>query len=210
MGWWVSTQGAWYPPDASVLRRAQGADAASPVATVQSDRAQPTAASPVGSMITKKVRAALGDRAAVLSDRVVPDGTAPIDHLVVAPSGVWVVLVHQDPGRVELDADAGIGHERFLVGGEDRTDLIDLLYDALVPVATLLSDPSLPLHGAVALLDGEWGSSTASLGTGPYRCRGAWIVWPAALVHKIEAPGPLHRSWVRAIATRLDEALPSR
>ena len=43
----------------------------------------------------------LGHRAVVLDDRRVPGSRTHIDHIVIAPSGVWVVDTNEYDGRVE-------------------------------------------------------------------------------------------------------------
>jgi hypothetical protein len=66
----------------------------------------------------------LGDRAVFLHDRKV--GRANIDHMTVAPSGVWVVDAKNYTGRVEYRNVAGWlrpADNRIFVGGRDTTNV---------------------------------------------------------------------------------------
>jgi hypothetical protein len=164
----------------------------------------------------------LGDGAVVLSNRRVPHSPATVDNVVVAPSGVWIVDAMKLDGLIEYRAAAspradladGSGEcgedGRLLVGGHDRTALIDRAYDYVIPVANLVADPCVPIHGVIAIVEGNWGNPTRLLTRRPYQHQGIWILWPAALIKKIEEPGPLGHDDVLAIGATLDRALPPR
>jgi hypothetical protein len=154
----------------------------------------------------------LGDRAVVLSNRRVPHSPAAIDNIVVASSGVWVIDSKKMHGLIEYrDVSGRQGRDRrLLIGGHDRTAMVDRLYDYVIPVAKLVLEPSVPVHGAIAIVEGHWGSPTKLLTRRPYRHEGVWILWPAALIQKIEEPGPLTADEVLTIGAKLDRALPRR
>ena len=154
----------------------------------------------------------LGDRAVVLSDRRVPRSPTVIDHVVVASSGVWVVHSKKVHGLIEYrDVSARQGEDRrLLIGGHDRTTMVDRLYDQVIPVATLVVEPAVPVHGAIAFVEGNWGTPTKLLTRRPYRHDGVWVLWPAALIQMIDEPGPLTHDEVAAIGSTLDGALPRR
>ena len=154
----------------------------------------------------------LGDRAVVLSNRRVPHSPAVVDNIVVASSGVWIIDAKKMHGLIEYrDVSARRGEDRrLLIGGHDRTAMVDRLYDYVIPVAKLVVEPTVPVVGAIAIVEGNWGSPTKLLTRRPYRHEGVWILWPAALIQKIEAPGPLAPDDVLAIGARLDRALPRR
>jgi hypothetical protein len=83
-----------------------------------------------GSVGESKLAAALGkiDREDVifLHDRAVPGTRGNIDHIVVAPSGVYVVDAKRYRGRVELRDVSGLfsrADPRLFVGGRDQPKL---------------------------------------------------------------------------------------
>ena len=63
----------------------------------------------------------------VLHDRRIPGGRANIDHLVIAPAGVFVVDAKRYKGRPHLRVEGGIIRprvEKLMVGGRDCSKLI--------------------------------------------------------------------------------------
>jgi hypothetical protein len=154
----------------------------------------------------------LGERAIVLNHRRVPGRAVPIDIVVVASSGVWIVDARKTDGPIEYRTVTGGKGEtrRLLIGGHDRTAMVDRVLGDVVPVAALVGDRSVPVHGAVTIVEGDWGRSTRLLNRRPHRHEGIWILWPAALINKIEEPGPLYAEQVRSIAADLGRALPAR
>ncbi len=163
-------------------------------------------------LMSLRLQRELGDHAVVLSDRRVPDSPAVVDHIVVAPSGVWVIHAKKIKGLIEHRHVAGAHTEEFrlLIGGHDRTAMVERVYDYVIPVANVLADPTIPVHGAIAIVEGNWGSPTRLLTRRPYRHDGIWVLWPAALIRLIEAPGPLTTDDLLSAAARLDRGLPPR
>ncbi len=153
-----------------------------------------------------RLHAELDDRAVVLSDRRLPGGRASVDHVVVAPSGVWLVAARKLKGVVDYRRDGG----RLLVAGRDRTELTQVIGEAVAPVAGLVDDRSVPVHPALVLVEADWGSPARILTKRPYWHGDVWIVWPAALIKMIGEPGPLDDGQVAEIGRRLELALPAR
>jgi hypothetical protein len=154
----------------------------------------------------------LADRAVVLNDRRLPHRSTTVDHVVVASSGIWVVasviakgLIEYRPARDHPRSDA-----HLIVGGRDRTSMTEDLYERVIPVAELVPDPAVSLNAAIVFIDGNWGSPTRTLATRPLRHLGVWVLWPSALVAKIDAGGPLGPAAVRDLGSHLDRALPPR
>ncbi len=154
----------------------------------------------------------LGERAVVLTDRRIPHSPVTVDSVVVAASGVWIVEAKKLRGLIEYRHLVGSTTDdcRLLIGGHDRTALVDRAYEHVIPVAKALPDPSVPVHGAIVIVEGNWGSPTRLLTRRPYRHEGIWILWPAALIKMIEEPGPLSPDDVIAIGATLERALPAR
>jgi hypothetical protein len=66
----------------------------------------------------------LGDAVLCLNDRLIPGRRGNIDHIFVAPSGVWVVDAKTYSGRVVCrDVGPAWRTENKLMGGRDRTSL---------------------------------------------------------------------------------------
>ena len=66
----------------------------------------------------------LHDGTVVLHDRRIPGSRANIDHIVVAPTGVWVVDPKRYKGRLRVSAPL-FGCETLTINGRDRSSLID-------------------------------------------------------------------------------------
>jgi hypothetical protein len=58
-------------------------------------------------------------KAIALHDRRMPDSRANIDHIVVVPSGVWVIDSKRMKGRIKVE-DADDGTQRLVVNGNDQ------------------------------------------------------------------------------------------
>jgi hypothetical protein len=87
--------------------------------------------------------------AVVLHDRRVPDSQANIDHVVLVPSGVWVIDSKRPKGRIKVE-DAKDGTQKLLINGENRTSLVHKLTNQvnIVKVAMAELDPTVPVYGA--------------------------------------------------------------
>jgi hypothetical protein len=69
----------------------------------------------------------LGEAAVVLHDRKVPNTRGNIDHLVIAPSGIWIVDAKNYNGKVEVrDCGGWFSTDlRLHVNNRDQTKLVD-------------------------------------------------------------------------------------
>lgn len=161
----------------------------------------------LGAFIEREV----GDAVISLHDRIIP-GTraANIDHLVVAPGGVWVVDAKTYKGKVEKrDAGPFWRQElRLYVDGRDRTKLVEGMRLQLKAVhAALANDPAhgeIPVRAALCFLDSEW-----NLFARPFVVGGVTVLYPEALRDRLEKPGPFAREAIERIAGRLARSLPS-
>jgi len=63
----------------------------------------------------------------VLHDRRIPGTRANIDHIAIAPSGLWAIDAKHYKGRVEHVDKGGwfLTDWRLLVGGRDKTGLVE-------------------------------------------------------------------------------------
>ena len=67
----------------------------------------------------------------MLHDRRIPGTRANLDHLVVAPSGIWVVDAKRYEGKVAI-AKPLLGEAKLTIGGRDKSTLVDGLDDRSV------------------------------------------------------------------------------
>jgi hypothetical protein len=144
----------------------------------------------------------------VLHDRRIPRTTANIDHLAICSSGVWVVDAKRYVNsRPELRVEGGIIRPRtelLLVGGRDRTKLVEGMHKQLTLVRTALADqPDVPVRGVLCFVDGDW----PVIG-GDFTVRDVAVVWPKKLAKLLVQPGPLDPDRIAELQWQLHEAFP--
>jgi len=152
----------------------------------------------------------VGDAVIALHDRIIP-GTraANIDHLFVAPSGVWVVDAKSYKGKIEKRDVGPFWRQEieFFVGGRNRTKLVEGMALQLKAVrAALESDPAysqLNVRPALCFVDSEW-----SLFARPFDVRGVTVLYPGALRERLKKNGDLVRETMERVANRLALSLP--
>lgn len=92
--------------------------------------------------------------AIVLHDRRIPRSRANIDHLAVAPSGVYVIDAKRYKGKIEVRRPF-IGDPRLLIAGRDKTKLVDGLTRQREAVRAALagSRPAMLVHACFCFLN---------------------------------------------------------
>jgi hypothetical protein len=92
-------------------------------------------------MLSLHLHTELASRAVVFDDRKVPGTKCHLDHLVIAPSGVWVIDANEYDGRVERRDIGGWFKvdERLFVAGKDRTHLVDGIDRQVIAVENVLA-----------------------------------------------------------------------
>jgi hypothetical protein len=141
---------------------------------------------------------------AVLHDRGIPGTKANIDHIVVTGAGVFVVdakrYVDQRP---EQRIEGGILRPRvdkLMVGGRDRTRLVDGVVGQVERVRAALGDP-VDVWGVLCFVDADWPLVGAF-----FSIRGVRVVSPRKLSKLLdEASGGTD---VRGVRDRLARAFP--
>jgi Nuclease-related domain len=134
----------------------------------------------------------------------------PIDHVVVAPSGVWVIDAKLYQGKVERRTSGPIWRRELsvFVGGRDRTKVIHGMSRQLDAVrSSIAPDPlaaDVVIRPAVCFVDSDW-----PLFAKPFEISGVLVTWPHKLVERIAAAGPLTATGVARIANRIGVALPA-
>ena len=151
----------------------------------------------------------VGDAVIPLHDRLIPGTRGNIDHIFIAPSGVWVVDAKAHKGKVEQRDKGPIWRREseVYVGGRNRTALTKSVEKQMAAVnAALATDPGLTgtdVYGSLCFLESDWG-----LLDFPFSVGSVWIAYPGALKKSLKKRGPLTRETMERIARRLDLSLP--
>lgn len=145
----------------------------------------------------------LNQKVLVLHDRRVPRTRANIDHIAVAPSGIWVIDSKRYKGKVAVSQPL-LGAAKLTIAGRDRTKLIDGLAKQVELVRAVAAEnaPEVPVHGALCFVDAD----LPLFGT--LRFRGFPLVYPKALAKQINRPGPVAAEQLNAVAAELAAQFP--
>ena len=144
----------------------------------------------------------------VLHDRRIPGSRANIDHLVVAPSGVFVIDAKNYKGRVERRDRGGwfSADYRLYVGSRDKTALIGGMRKQAEAVRSALAVPpeEIPIIQTICFVAADW-----SLFARPIQFDAVQVLWPPALFTQLRSEGRLDRAGIRQIERQLALALPA-
>jgi hypothetical protein len=150
----------------------------------------------------------------ILNDRSVPGTRGNIDHIVIVPSGVWIVDAKDWTGRVEQRDKGGwfSTDHRLYVGGRDRSKSVEgMLWQIKAVRKVLASLPpstetaSVPLDMMMLFVHSEWPFFAK-----PFRQSGVLVGTPAKLAERLKATGPLTEDAISTIAQALASALLSK
>lgn len=139
--------------------------------------------------------------ASVLHDRRMPGGRGNIDHLVIAPTGVYVIDAKDYRGKVSV-ARPWFGKPKLLVDGRDRTKVVDGLDRQVTAVRKAIDDETIALHGVFCFTRAEIPIVFKQT------IRGHALLYRKALVKRLAADGPLDSEAIDALTRRLAAALP--
>jgi hypothetical protein len=142
---------------------------------------------------------------AVLHDRRIPGTRANIDHIVVTVGGVFIVDAKRYVNkRPDLRTEGGILRprvEKLIVGGSDRTKLVDGVLGQVERVRAALANDTIDVAGVLCFIDADW-----PLVGGAFAIRGVRVVWPKRLSKILdEATGEVD---VTAVRDRIAAAFP--
>lgn len=141
----------------------------------------------------------------LLHDRRMPGGHGNIDHLAIAPTGVFVIDAKNIKGKVRV-AKPLFGAAKLRITGRDRTKLIDGLDRQVAAVRDALTTNA---HGDVPV-QGVLCFTTADLPLlGTLKMRGHLLLHRKALAKRLNASGPLQPPAIESIARTLAAALRS-
>ena len=146
----------------------------------------------------------------VLHNRRIPGTRDVIDHVVVAPSGVWVIDAIGLSGKVtERNIGGWLKQESCLyLGDVDQSSVLAAIEQKSLAVERVLEQidvPGLSMDRAACFTAAEWPRMFAK----PLRIADAWITWPSNLAEMIVADGSLDTDAVHTIGAHLDESLKS-
>jgi hypothetical protein len=140
----------------------------------------------------------------ILHDRRVPGSRANIDHVVVAPSGVWIVDSKRYSGRVDRrDVGGWLRRDvRLYLGRRDCTRLVGGMAKQVAAVQRSTEGTRPPTWPVLCFTGAEW-----SLFAKPFELGGVLVIWPRALVRAITR-APDRGVLVSEVAARIAHQLP--
>ncbi|HEX2850251.1 MAG TPA: nuclease-related domain-containing protein, partial [Acidimicrobiales bacterium] len=124
-----------------------------------------------------------------LHDRRIPRSKANIDHLVIGPSGIFVVDAKNYDGLVEKRQAGGWlrPDERLVVAGRDRTKLIEGVVWQINEVRTALGPTAEPIRPILCFVGPNWPRFLRRA----LVVRGVSVVWAARAAEIVSEPGPI-------------------
>jgi hypothetical protein len=144
-----------------------------------------------------------GGPAIVLHDRRMPRGRGNIDHLAIAPNGVFVIDAKDWSGKVRVTSPRP-GERKLMINGRDQTKLVDGVDRQVDTVRAILAEtlPKTPVQGVLCFTQAD----LPMLGT--LSLRSHLLLYRRALAKRLNAGGPLTREQIGAIAHTLAAAFP--
>jgi hypothetical protein len=140
----------------------------------------------------------------ILHDRRMPRSRANIDHLAIAPSGVYVIDAKAIKGNVRV-ARSLFGKPKLIVAGRNRPTLVaglDRQVDAVRHVLVELGRDEVPVSGVFCFTKAD----LPLLGAG--QIRGHQLRHCRATARKLNRSGPYSRDAIKQIAQALGLAFP--
>lgn len=136
-------------------------------------------------------------------DRRVPGSDANIDHIAIAPSGVYVIDAKNYAGRPRVDTFGGSDStpRRLFIGRDDHTYLVHAVRRQVRVVQGALDDPTVPVRGILCFVGVEWEVING------YLVHGVGITSPDGVAALLALAGPLDEARVDVLHRRLSESL---
>ncbi len=133
-----------------------------------------------------------------------PRGRGNIDHVAIAPTGVFVIDAKAHSGKVQIDRPL-FGSAKLRIAGRDRMDLIDGLDRQVTAVRDALDragHADVPIQGVLCFTNADLPLMRT------LRMRGHVLLYRKALAARLNADGELDSDEIEAIAHRLAHELP--
>lgn len=144
-----------------------------------------------------------GERVVILHDRCMPASAANIDHLAIAPSGVWVIEAEAQRGIVTVE-NPFLAPPELLIDGRDQTTLVNDLRCQVKVVRRLVAelDPNVAVGGVLCFAYAE----LPAIGT--LRITGLPMLRPKNLARRLNSAGSISREHAELLASQLADRLP--
>lgn len=146
----------------------------------------------------------------VLHDRSMPGSRANIDHIAVAPSGVFVIDAKRYRGKIEVRKPI-FGDAVLVINGRRKTKLVEGLKRQVDAVAAglVIVEQDVPIHGCFCFLNpaGQPGGSGLPLWS-TLKIDGFPLYYPRRLSKRLNRSGPLDAEKISVLAEALVELFP--
>lgn len=147
----------------------------------------------------------------VLNDRRMPRSRANIDHLAIAPSGIYVIDAKRYKGKIEVRRPL-FGKEKLFIWGRDKTQLVEGLERQVAAVRTAIGPvaPHVPVRGCFCFInpDGQSGGTKLPLFR-TLSINGYPLLFPRKLVKRLRRQGDLSPEEMRRVAQVLAQQFPA-
>ena len=146
----------------------------------------------------------------MLHDRAAPLSRANIDHIAIAPSGVYVIDCKRYRGKIEVTTPL-FGSQKLKVNGRNRTSLIRGLERQVAHVQAALSGlgAEIPVHGCLCFVApaGDFGIVGLPIFRTP-KIDGYPLYHAGRLARRLNRSGPIDGEDARALHQELARRLP--
>jgi hypothetical protein len=147
----------------------------------------------------------------VLHDRRMANSRANIDHLAVAPSGIYVIDAKRYKGKIEVRKPFS-GEEKLMIGGRNKTKLIEGLSKQVeaVRAGLALIEKQVPVSACLCFINPEGqagGSGIPLLRT--LAVSGFPLLYPRRLAKRLNQPGALGGDEALVVAEALATLFPA-
>ena len=146
----------------------------------------------------------------MLHDRAAPMSRANIDHIAIAPSGVYVIDCKRYRGKIEVTKPLA-GSPRLKINGRDRTSLIRALERQVAHVQAALEgvDQEIPVHGCLCFVapEGRFADVGLPILRTP-KIRGYPLYYAKRLARRLNRSGTITGERAAVLQSELAERLP--
>lgn len=141
----------------------------------------------------------------VLHDRHMPGSRANIDHIAIAPSGIWVIDAKRYKDKIEVRKPF-FGDAKLVIGGRDKTRLLAGLGKQVEAVRGAMETiaPTVSVQACLCFVGGAEMPLLRKLSVGGYP-----LVYPRRLAKLLNRPGELGPEQMRLVAAELSQRFPS-
>jgi hypothetical protein len=147
----------------------------------------------------------------VLHDRRMPGSQANIDHLAVAPSGVFVIDAKRYKGKIEVRRPF-FGDPQLVIRGRSRPKLVEGLQRQVDAVRSALAsaETEVPVHGSFCFINPKGQASGSGIPlVRTLSINGFSLYYPKRLAKRLNQPGKLGGDEARALVEILAQRFPS-